>query len=192
MALTAEAYGLTDVGRKRQHNEDALLVDSELGLFVVADGMGGHAAGEVASQRAVEVVKQHIAANGRQVLKDLARPAPRRHRAAAAALVEAAIQRACAEIYRLAAADTDQARHGHDRACAWCSPATKAVIGHVGDSRVYLVRDGQCHRLTEDHTLIAAQLKAGTHHQGAGARPRSTATSSPARWASRSRSRSTR
>jgi len=160
VALTAEAYGLTDVGRKRQHNEDAFAVDSELGLFVVADGMGGHAAGEVASERAVEVVREQLAA-GRQVLEDLGRANNSEARSAAAALVETAIQRACAEVYRLAASDTTKRGMGTTFVCLVMA-GTKGIVGHVGDSRVYLVRGGQAHRLTEDHTLIAAQVKAGT------------------------------
>ena len=160
MALTAEAYGLTDVGRKRQHNEDAFAVDSELGLFVVADGMGGHAAGEVASQRAVEVVREQLAA-GRQVLQDLGQANNAEARAAAAVLVETAIQRACAEVYRLAASDSTKRGMGTTFVCLVMA-GTKGIVGHVGDSRVYLVRGGQAHRLTEDHTLIAAQVKAGT------------------------------
>jgi len=155
-----EAYGLTDVGRKRQHNEDSMLVDPSLGLYVVADGMGGHAAGEVASAKATEVVKQHISAN-RQVLKDLAQNATQQNRSNAAALVELAVQKACAEIYKQAVADPTKRGMGTTLVCLVLS-GNKGVIGHVGDSRVYLVRNGQCHRLTEDHTLVAAQLKAGT------------------------------
>jgi serine/threonine protein phosphatase PrpC len=160
VALTAEAYGLTDVGRKRQHNEDAFAVDPELGLFVVADGMGGHAAGEVASQRAVEVVRQQLS-TGRQALEDLTQASTSEARAAAAALVETAIQRACAEVYRLATADATKRGMGTTFVCLVLA-GTKAIVGHVGDSRVYLLRGGQAHRLTEDHTLIAAQVKAGT------------------------------
>jgi serine/threonine protein phosphatase PrpC len=160
VSLSTEAFGLTDVGRKRQHNEDSLLVDPSLGLYVVADGMGGHAAGEVASERAIEVVKQHIAAN-RQVAKDLAANPNQANRAAAASLVEESIQKACADIYRMAAQDAAKRGMGTTFVCLWVT-GNKAIIGHVGDSRVYLIRNGQCHRLTEDHTLVAAQLKAGT------------------------------
>ncbi|AKF82271.1 Stp1/IreP family PP2C-type Ser/Thr phosphatase [Myxococcus fulvus] len=160
VALTTEAFGLTDVGRKRQHNEDAMLVDVSLGLYVVADGMGGHAAGEVASNRATEVVKQHITAN-RHLLKDLGNNPTADSRSAAAALVEVAVQRACADIYRTAMSDSTKRGMGTTFVCLAVG-GNKAVIGHVGDSRVYLVRHGQCHRLTEDHTLVAAQLKAGT------------------------------
>ena len=158
--LAIEAHGKTDVGRKRQHNEDSMLVDPALGLFVVADGMGGHAAGEVASARAVEVVRQHVAANQR-ALKDLAKDPSQAARAAASSMVEVGIQRACADIYKMATADSSKRGMGTTFVCL-ATAGTKGVIGHVGDSRVYLVRNGQCHRLTEDHTLIAAQLKAGT------------------------------
>ncbi len=160
MALSTEAFGLSDVGKKRQHNEDAMLVDAGLGLFIVADGMGGHAAGEVASARATEVVKQHILAN-RQILKDLGRDPNQSNRASAAALVEVAVQRACADIYRIATSDVTKRGMGTTFVCLVIG-GNKGVIGHVGDSRIYLVRHGQCHRLTEDHTLVAAQLKAGT------------------------------
>ncbi|MBI3183007.1 MAG: Stp1/IreP family PP2C-type Ser/Thr phosphatase [Myxococcales bacterium] len=160
MSLNTEAFGLTDVGRKRQHNEDAMMLDASLGLFIVADGMGGHAAGEVASARASEVVKQHVLTN-RNILKDLSKDPSQANRAAAAALVEVAVQRACADIYRMATSDATKRGMGTTFVCLAVG-GSKGVIGHVGDSRVYLVRNAQCHRLTEDHTLVAAQLKAGT------------------------------
>lgn len=160
MPLTTEAFGLTDVGRKRQHNEDAMLVDPALGLYIVADGMGGHAAGEVASARATEVVRQHLAAN-RHLVKELSNNPTQESRQAAQALMEVSIQRACADIYRMALADPSKRGMGTTFVCLAVS-GNKGVIGHVGDSRIYLVRHGQCHRLTEDHTLVAAQLKAGT------------------------------
>ena len=160
MPLTTDASGLSDVGKKRQHNEDAMLIEPALGLYIVADGMGGHAAGEVASNWAIKIVKEHISSH-RKVLSDLAdKPTPAR-RAAASALVEGSIQRACAEIYRSANADLSKRGMGTTLACLAVA-GNRGVIGHVGDSRIYLVRDGQCHRLTEDHTLVAAQLKAGT------------------------------
>ena len=160
MPLTTEASGLSDVGKKRQHNEDAMLIEPALGLYIVADGMGGHAAGEVASAWAIRIAKEHISAH-HKVFADLAdNPTPAR-RAAASALVEAAIQRACSEIYRSASADASKRGMGTTFACL-VAAGNRGVIGHVGDSRVYLVRDGQCHRLTEDHTLVTAQLKAGT------------------------------
>ena len=137
-----------------------MLVDEGLGLFIVADGIGGHAAGEVASAKAVETVKQHVSAN-KSVLKDLIKDPTQVNRAAAASLVEVAIQRACAEIYRIANTDNTKRGMGTTFVCL-VAAGSRGVIGHVGDSRVYLVRQGQCHRLTEDHTLISAQLKAGT------------------------------
>lgn len=160
MALSTQAFGLTDIGRKRQHNEDSMLVDAALGLYVVADGMGGHAAGEVASAKAAEVVRDTVAAH-RHVLEALGREPSQEHRAQAAGLIEGAVQRACAEIYRMAAVDPSKRGMG-TTLVTLAVAGNKGVIGHVGDSRVYLVRSGQCHRLTEDHTLVAAQLKAGT------------------------------
>jgi serine/threonine protein phosphatase PrpC len=160
LALTTEAFGLTDVGRKRQHNEDSMLVEPALGLFVVADGMGGHAAGEVASARTAEVVKQQIASNPAG-LRELEANASPEARNLAAGLMEQAVQRACADVYRMAVADPSKRGMG-TTFVGLLARGGKGVIGHVGDSRVYLVRNGQCHRLTEDHTLVAAQLKAGT------------------------------
>jgi serine/threonine protein phosphatase PrpC len=82
-------------------------------------------------------------------------------RLAASAAVETAIQKASAEIYDLASEDTTKRGMGTTFVCLVVA-GSKGVIGHVGDSRVYLLRAGQCHRLTEDHTLVAAQIKAGT------------------------------
>lgn len=159
MTLEVEAFGLSDIGRKRKRNEDAILLAPEIGLFAVADGMGGHNAGEVASQRAVEVVKAVIAERIDILRAFGADPSPERG-AAAARLVEQAIQTACADIYNMAAKNVTQRGMGTTFVCIAIA-GDRCVVAHVGDSRLYLYRRGSLHVLTEDHTLIAEQIKAG-------------------------------
>ncbi len=154
-----KSWARTDIGRKRKHNEDAFLEDDELGLYVVADGMGGHAAGEVASAQAVKSIREAIL-EGKSVL-DAFRSTPtieaREH---VAQLMEKAVHKACADIYALASSDTGKRGMGTTVVALLCV-GKKAVIGHVGDSRVYLFRNGRAHQLTEDHTIIQEQLKRG-------------------------------
>ncbi len=173
---TLDAYGATDVGRVRAHNEDAFFADAGLGIFVVADGMGGHAGGALASKLAIETVSVEIEAH-RKVFADLDRTSSQLGRASAAAVIEGAVQRACAEIYNAAQAKPHMAGMGTTVVCM-VAHGTKAVVGHVGDSRVYLVRNGQSHRLTEDHSVVGAQLKAGaiTAEQAAASRYRNVVT----------------
>lgn len=102
--LNVAAHSATDAGRKRKNNEDAFLVDSDIGVYVVADGMGGQNAGEVASTRAVQVFRERLAA-GASVLRRLADDPSHENRAAAQALVEKAIQSACADVFKLGVAD---------------------------------------------------------------------------------------
>ncbi|MGI5863026.1 MAG: Stp1/IreP family PP2C-type Ser/Thr phosphatase [Myxococcales bacterium] len=158
--IQVRAYGLTDVGRKRSGNEDAFIVDEKRGIFIVADGMGGHNAGEVASAMAIQTVTR-IVTEKLSVLANLAENPTPENGQAAQRLIEHAIQKACAEIFRMAQSDAAKRGMGTTFVGMFCA-GQKAVIGHVGDSRAYLLRQGQAHRLTEDHTLIAAQLKAGT------------------------------
>ena len=159
MSLDVKAHGVTDVGRKRKRNEDALVIAPELGLYAVADGMGGHNAGDVASQSAVEVVRARLAQRAEVLAAFTADPSPD-HGAAAARLVEEAIQAACADIHHMAAVDLRLRGMGTTFVCLVVA-GERAIVAHVGDSRLYLLRRGALHVLTEDHTLVAAQLKAG-------------------------------
>jgi PPM family protein phosphatase len=159
VTLRHAGHGLTDVGNKREHNEDAFLSDDKLGLYAVADGMGGHAAGEVASALAISTVQQLISANV-TVLASLARDASHQNKLAAEKLVERAVQEACARIHAAAQADRAKRGMGTTFDCVVVA-GNRAIIGHVGDSRIYLLRRGKVHRLTEDHTMMAMALKAG-------------------------------
>ncbi len=150
-----QSFALTDVGRKREHNEDAYLVDEDLGLFVVADGMGGHAAGEVASSMSCEsvynTVKEHKA------LLDSFRKSesPRQD---VARMLELAVQRACAEVFQEGQRDPNKRGMGTTlEVLLLCG--NRAFVAHVGDSRVYLHRGSELHQLTEDHSLINELLK---------------------------------
>lgn len=156
--LALRSYGATHVGRRRQHNEDAYLSDDELGLWVVADGMGGHAAGEVASREACDaiygVVKQGKAKLVERSAWDEAA------QAAAFRLLEGAIQAATYIIFSMAELDLGKTGMG-TTISAMSSIADHVIIAQVGDSRIYRVRDGFAEQLTEDHTLVAWQVKQG-------------------------------
>ncbi|MHB1843709.1 MAG: Stp1/IreP family PP2C-type Ser/Thr phosphatase [Deltaproteobacteria bacterium] len=157
--MKMHAQALTDVGRKRPHNEDCFLADDGLGLYIACDGMGGHAAGEVASALCVDFIRQGIVEGGAEIERMRRDPTPK-VREAACRVMEGAIQRASKEIYQIAQAEAQKRGMG-TTAVAIVVAGNKAVIGHVGDSRIYLLRAGQVHRLTEDHTLVQAQIKAG-------------------------------
>jgi len=160
MPLDLLARGATHVGRKRRRNEDSHLVDADLGLYIVADGMGGQAAGDVASRRAVDVVRAFVA-DRVAVLARLAESPTQDNRVAAQELVAGAVQAACADLWAMAEADPKLRGMGTTMV-VFAVAGDRAVLGHVGDSRAYLLRQGIPNRLTEDHTIVAAQIKQGT------------------------------
>src|SRR2546421_44183 len=153
------SWARTDVGKKRPHNEDAYLVDEALGLYAVADGMGGHAAGEIASAAALKALREALAEE-KPVLDAFAASATLEARERAAQLVERAGQKAGAEVYGLSIADPSRRGMG-TTLVALVACGRNAVLAHVGDSRVYLFRNERVHQLTEDHTMVQEQLKRG-------------------------------
>lgn len=153
------SWSRTDVGKKRPHNEDAYLVDEALGLYAVADGMGGHAAGEIASAAALKALRDALAEE-KPVLDAFAASATLEARERAEQLVERAVQKACAEVYALSIADRTRRGMG-TTLVALVACGRNAVLAHVGDSRVYLFRNDRAHQLTEDHTMVQEQIKRG-------------------------------
>ena len=153
------SFARTDVGRKRKHNEDSFLNDDPSGLYIVADGMGGHAAGEVASAQAVKSIREALA-EGKPVLEAFAKAPTVESREGVAQLMEKAILKACGDIHAIATSDLGKRGMG-TTVVALLVAGKKAVVGHVGDSRIYLFRQGRAHQLTEDHTIIQEQLKRG-------------------------------
>jgi serine/threonine protein phosphatase PrpC len=143
---------VTDVGRRREHNEDALLVDQELGLFVVADGMGGHAGGGTASSIAVSTIQKSVRAARDTSPASEASPFP--------TVLRLAVEDACRAIYRAAQEDPSLAGMGTTVTAALLV-GQNVYVAHVGDSRCYLVRSGRIFQLSEDHSLVNEQLKAG-------------------------------
>lgn len=134
----------TETGHVRDHNEDSLRVVTELGLFAVADGMGGHNAGERASYLAVHELQEHLGAEGGSEAPALAR----------------AFRGANTEIFRESLARPERRGMGTTMT-ALVIRGDQFWIGHVGDSRAWRLRDGACTQLTEDHSLVAEQMRQG-------------------------------
>jgi len=140
--------GNTDVGVVRSGNEDSFLLDCALGLFIVADGMGGHAAGEVASEMAVRIISKELGS-----LRGLGD-------GEAAARMRAAIRKANAAIFERTLAEHDKRGMG-TTTTVMVLFSRRFMIGQVGDSRAYLLREGELLQLTKDHSYVQEQVDAG-------------------------------
>jgi PPM family protein phosphatase len=151
--------GLTDIGRKRNHNEDSFLVDDELQLYVVADGMGGHAGGGTASKMAVETIDREL--RGVRLSQDnpflksailQESPLPE--------IIRTAVERACLSIFNAAQDDPRLAGMG-TTVIAMLIHDNQAFFAHVGDSRAYLIRGNRVDQLTVDHSVAQALVASG-------------------------------
>ncbi|HLG20823.1 MAG TPA: Stp1/IreP family PP2C-type Ser/Thr phosphatase [Bdellovibrionota bacterium] len=156
--------GITDIGRKRQRNEDSYLVNDKLKLYVVADGMGGHAGGEFASKIAVSTVEEILKGEDRQksnvpekTYLDTEENEDEGHEQDR---LRDAIARAGSVIVRRAAEEPELRGMG-TTATVMLFLQDKAFIAHVGDSRAYCVRGRKISQITEDHSLVHEQLKSG-------------------------------
>lgn len=156
--LVMRSYGASDIGKRREVNEDAYLCDDELGLWAVADGMGGHAAGEVASQESIDTIHGMVR-RGKATL-DLSGAFCEEQARGACRLLEGAVQAATYILYAMAEVDRGKAGMG-TTISAMMRFGNYLAVAQVGDSRIYRVRDDFAEQLTEDHTLIAWQLKQG-------------------------------
>lgn len=156
--MEVTAFGLSHVGRQRQHNEDNFLVEQKANLFVVADGMGGHAAGEIASRIAVESISEFIL----HTIEDdgtwphaydesLKRSTNR---------LMAALKLANTRVVE--AMKKDVRLRGMGTTVVGCLAEEGTMsIAHVGDSRAYLIRNGSIERITNDHSWVFEQVQAG-------------------------------
>jgi protein phosphatase len=159
VAFKISAHGVSDVGMKRDHNEDSFLVDLRLGLLVVADGMGGHAGGEHASRLAVETIQREVQAAREKTGGAFERP-PGIEDSPLPDVMRQAVEAACAAIFDAAQTDTELAGMGTTVTAALLD-GNHAFVAHVGDSRCYLLRDGKIYQVSEDHSLVNEQIKAG-------------------------------
>lgn len=153
--LVLEVAARTDIGRIRETNQDALLVRGDLGLFVVADGMGGHAAGEVASSLAMEALEGFLEDPGATWPRD----APGSTGDPLALLV-AAVLHANSRVNDRAAKDRRQRGMGTTIVAALVRGGS-VCLAHIGDSRIYRVRNREIEQMTDDHTVRNEWIKQG-------------------------------
>lgn len=143
-------WGQTDVGLKRDNNQDSILVDKKLSLFIVADGMGGHRGGEVASALAIEAMQEVFENEFASGIKINAKD-----------LLRKGYKEATRRIYHKATRESPELMGmGTTMVAAFCFEG-KLYVGNVGDSRAYLYRDENLWQLTDDHSLINEQIRAG-------------------------------
>ena len=156
-----KAAGLSDVGLKREGNEDYFSLEDSMGLYIVADGMGGHLAGEVASRVAVEMInKSYRQWISKEVAEDELFGPPDYSLSLRGNYISSSIRLANRIVYEMAKAY--QEYHGMGTTVVVLLLTSDLIVAaNVGDSRLYLLRDGSLERLSKDHTLVSEQVELG-------------------------------
>jgi len=157
--LRIQVGARTDLGRVRSNNEDSFKLVPELNLFILSDGMGGEAHGEVASNLAVEAIAAHCLEGGQKpdvpyLVEPRAELDEKTNRLASA------VQLANKMIYESAQKHAAQRGMGATVVAVWINEQ-RLSVAHVGDSRVYLLRAGEFQQITDDHSLVAEQVRRG-------------------------------
>lgn len=153
------AWQITDVGMVREHNEDSANFNVELGFFIVADGMGGHAAGEIASAMTVDSVTQTLT-DAKKQTSAFANAPDERGRRILVQTLQSSVLTAHQAVYARGTAEPE--KHGMGTTLDVLLVAgAEAFVAHVGDSRTYLIRDGQCSQITTDHTVAEVHVIEG-------------------------------
>ena len=146
--MKTEFVQLTHIGLVRENNEDSLWVNPDQGLYLLADGMGGHNAGEVASELACQYLSQEL----------LSLPSPKPHQRKER--LEESIQKVHQAVFDQSESHTEQKGMGTTLDALWLSKNI-AYGGHVGDSRIYCIQESKIQQLTEDHTRVAELIENG-------------------------------
>jgi len=154
--------GVTDVGRVRTNNEDSFKILEPLNLFILSDGMGGEAHGEIASSMAVETIAKYCAEKDESTDETgvTLHGTESDHWSAETKRLRNAVFQANFNIYQSAQKHPEQRGMGATLTSGWIN-GTRLSIAHVGDSRAYLLRTGSLQQLTNDHSLVAEQVRRG-------------------------------
>jgi protein phosphatase len=147
--LKLRIYGKSDIGKVRHRNEDSFAYDDSLGLMIIADGMGGHDAGDVASKIAVETLLRELRTAPKEVDPLL--------------VLERAFDRANQAVYEESQRRNPAHGMGTTLTVLWCPPEgyDQLWVGHIGDSRGYRLRGEELKRLTRDHSWVQEQIEGG-------------------------------
>ena len=157
--MKQQCFGHSDMGRVRKENEDAILMAVESGLYVLCDGCGGHAAGQIASKMTCNMTYEAIKAN-RDALEAYAAEPTAENREKVVEAISSGVNAASERVW--AAAKSDPDKDGMATTVVVLTiMGNQAVVAHAGDSRLYLLRNGHIHRLTEDHTMADRYVKMG-------------------------------
>lgn len=179
--MNCQGFGLTDRGMVRAGNEDSMLLDEQIGLFAVADGMGGHKSGEVASRMAVDVLHDYITrvrAGSDSFIGSYDAGFSRE-----ANLLASGIRLANRAVFEAAASSPELDGMG-TTIVAILVNAGHTGIAHAGDSRLYLHRDRQLRQITADHSVVAEQQRAGiiTEEEAASSTKKNIITRALGQW----------
>ncbi len=148
MFMNLKCHSLCDIGLVRQDNQDSIYTNEDLGLFIVADGMGGHEGGQVASQMAIEAISEYIKKNLNQISSPVE-------------LLEKAIKKANTDIYETGCYENPELMGMGTTVVSTFFLGQKVYIANVGDSRTYLFQKPRLWQLTDDHSLLFEQVRNG-------------------------------